>query len=167
MCQRQCAHRHLATSMSLTHAPLTFTGHSPPRTPSCPCREVAFVLIRPVRRPIDGGGTSGLACRSPESARSIREEAADVHCGSGLLGRPVSESGRFMSLGRGPRRGCQPPEGVDVAYPLRSSATPELLELLGKRGVPWGSSKPPVNRFQRLITGKRRVSSQRGSSVTP
>jgi hypothetical protein len=45
--QRLCAHRHLDTSMSLTHAPLTFTGHSPPRTPSCRCREVAFVLIRP------------------------------------------------------------------------------------------------------------------------
>jgi len=42
-----------------------------------------------------------------------------------------------MSLGRGPRRGCQPPEGVDVAYPLGSSATPELLEFLGKRGIPW------------------------------
>ena len=29
----------------------------------CWCREVAFVLIRPVRRPIDGGVLSGLACR--------------------------------------------------------------------------------------------------------
>jgi hypothetical protein len=39
-----------------------------------------------VRRPIDGGGLSGLACRSPGPARSTREEAADVHCGSGFWG---------------------------------------------------------------------------------
>jgi hypothetical protein len=38
-------------------------------------------------------------------------------CGSGSLGRPASEPGRFMSRGRGPRGGCPPPEGVDVAYP--------------------------------------------------
>ena len=29
-------------------------------------------------RPIDGGGVSGLACRSPGPARSTSEEAADV-----------------------------------------------------------------------------------------
>jgi hypothetical protein len=51
--------------------------------PSCWRREVAFVLIR---RPIDGGGLSDLACRSPGPARSTREEAADVHCGSGFWG---------------------------------------------------------------------------------
>jgi len=38
-------------------------------------------------------------------------------CGSGSLGRSASEPGRFMSRGRGPRGGCPPPEGVDVAYP--------------------------------------------------
>jgi hypothetical protein len=54
------------------------------RTPSCWCREVAFVLIRPVRRPIDGGGLSGLACRSPGPARSTREED-DVICRSQTL----------------------------------------------------------------------------------
>jgi len=44
------------------------------------------VPIRPVRRPIDGGGASGLACRSRGPARSTREETAHVLCGSGLLG---------------------------------------------------------------------------------
>src|SRR5215472_2558284 len=40
------------------------------------------------------------ACRSPEPARSIWEEAADVYCSNGLLGRPVSASGR-LSCGDG------------------------------------------------------------------
>ena len=56
-------------------------GSGARRTPSCWRREVAFVLIRPVHRSIDGGGLSSLACRSPEPARSIREKVADVHCG--------------------------------------------------------------------------------------
>jgi hypothetical protein len=34
--------------------------------------------------PVDAGRLT------PEPARSIREEAAHVHCGSGLLGRPAS-----------------------------------------------------------------------------
>ena len=34
-----------------------------------------------------------------------------------LRRRSASEPGRFMSRGRGPRGGCPPPEGVDVAYP--------------------------------------------------
>src|SRR5215470_10524924 len=33
--------------------------------------------------PINGGGVSGLACRSPEPARPTREDAADMLCGSG------------------------------------------------------------------------------------
>ena len=37
-----------------------------------------------VRRPIDAGGLSGLACRSSGPARSTREKVADVHCGIGL-----------------------------------------------------------------------------------
>ena len=49
--------------------------------------------IRPVRQPIEGGGVFGLACRSPGPARSNREEAAHVHCGSGSWGgqRPSME----------------------------------------------------------------------------
>jgi hypothetical protein len=39
------------------------------RPPWCWRREVAVVLIRPVHRSIDGGRLSGLACRSPGSAR--------------------------------------------------------------------------------------------------
>ncbi len=50
---------------------------------------------------------------------------------------------------------------------VHSSATPELMDFLGKQGIPWRSSKPPVNRFQRLITRKRRLSSRRVSNVTP
>jgi uncharacterized protein YbaR (Trm112 family) len=56
------------------------------RTLSCPRREVAFVRSRPVRRPIDSGGVSRLACSSPGPARSTREEAAYVRCGIGFWG---------------------------------------------------------------------------------
>jgi hypothetical protein len=58
------------------------------RTPLCRCREEAFVLIRPVRRPIDSADVSALACCPPRPARSTREEAADVHCGIGPCGVP-------------------------------------------------------------------------------
>jgi permease MlaE len=61
-------------------------GSGARQTPSCWHREVAFVLIRPVHRSIDGGGLSGLACRSPGPARSTREKVADVHCYADLLG---------------------------------------------------------------------------------
>jgi hypothetical protein len=67
----------------------------------------------PVGRPIDGSSVSNLACRSPEPARSIWEEAADVYCGNGLLGRPVSESGRYVA-GTGTRRGATAAEGCLV-----------------------------------------------------
>lgn len=50
---------------------------------------------------------------------------------------------------------------------VHSSATPELLDFLGKQGIPGRSSKLPVSLFQRLITGRRRLSSQRVSIVTP
>ena len=74
-------------------------GSGARRTPSCGPREVAFVLSRPVRRSIDGGGLSGLARRSAGLARSTREGAADVHCGSGSWG------GQRPSLGRRGLRG--------------------------------------------------------------
>jgi hypothetical protein len=54
-------------------------------------------------------------------------------CGSGSLGRPASEPGRFMSRGRGPRGGCPPPEGVDVAYPRER--VPRLGEIHNGRGI--------------------------------
>jgi hypothetical protein len=41
------------------------------------------VLVRPVHRSIDGGRLTGLACRSPGSARSIRKQTANVRCDSG------------------------------------------------------------------------------------
>jgi len=55
------------------------------------------VLIGPVRRPIDGGGLSGLACRSPGPARSTREEDADVHCGIGSCGVPRPSLGGYVT----------------------------------------------------------------------
>lgn len=45
--------------------------------------------------PIDDGGVSGLACRSPEPPRWTHEAAAHVRCGIGLLEGSVSESGRL------------------------------------------------------------------------
>jgi hypothetical protein len=59
-------------------------GSGAQRMPSCRRREVAFVLRRPVRRSIDGGGVSSLACCSAGPARSTREKVADVHCGIGV-----------------------------------------------------------------------------------
>jgi hypothetical protein len=56
-----------------------------------------------VDRPIDDGGLSGLACRSPGPARSTREKVADVLCGIELLGRSASESGR-LRMGTGTPR---------------------------------------------------------------
>lgn len=50
---------------------------------------------------------------------------------------------------------------------VHSSATPELLDFLGTRNSVGGLLRPPVNLCQRPITGKRRLSSQRVSNVTP
>src|SRR6266849_59814 len=58
-----------------------------------------------VRRPIDGGGLSGLACRSPGPARSTREEAADVHCGSGFWGGQRPSLAHYVT-GMGPMDGA-------------------------------------------------------------
>ena len=82
-------------------------GSGARRTPSCRRREMAFVLIRPVHRSIDGGGLSGLACRSPGPARSTREKVADVHCGIRLLRRSASESGRLCHGDGGHEEGAR------------------------------------------------------------
>jgi hypothetical protein len=55
----------------------------------------------------------------------------------------------------------------DFTNSVHSSATPELMDFLDKQGIPWESSRLLVSRFQRLITGRRRLSSHTGSSVTP
>ena len=94
----------LDLSNTKSSRPVSSAGPAPParpdrigsgarRTPSCLRREASFVLIRPVGRPIDGGGVSGLACCSVGPARSTREAAADVHCGIG------SWSARCLSMG--------------------------------------------------------------------
>ncbi len=61
--------------------PLALKAESGPSPSRVRRREASFGLIRPVRRPIDGGGVSGLACRSPGLVRSTREEGAHVPCG--------------------------------------------------------------------------------------
>ncbi len=66
---------------------------------------MAFVLIRPVHRSIDGGGLSGLACRSPGPARSTREKVADVHWGIGSCGVPRPSLGGYVT-GTGATRGA-------------------------------------------------------------
>ena len=76
------------------------------------------MLIRPVRRPIDGGGVSGLACCSPGPARSTPEKAADVHRAVGSWG------GRRLSLGGLGTRvtiGATTAGGANVAYAPRAS----------------------------------------------
>ena len=62
-----------------------------------------IVLIRPVCRPIDGGGASRIACRLPEPARSTREEATHVLCGMGSWGGRRLRM-HLMSRGRGKDR---------------------------------------------------------------
>jgi hypothetical protein len=57
------------------------------------------------RRPIDGGGVSGLACCSPGPARSTREEAAHVRCGIGSWGGWCLISGDYVT-GPGATRGA-------------------------------------------------------------
>ena len=79
-------------------------GSGARQTPSCWRHEVAFVLIRPVHRSIDGGGLSGLACRSLAPVRSTREEAADVHCGSGFWGGQRPSLAPYVT-GMGPMDG--------------------------------------------------------------
>ena len=83
-------------------------GTSPWNQPASTCRYAVFhpppdmksvargQVRRPVRRPVDGGGASRIACCSPGPAGSTREEAAHVRCGIGSWGSwggPVSEYG--------------------------------------------------------------------------
>ena len=75
------------------------------------------MLTRRVRRPIDGGGVSGLACRSPGPARSTREEGAHVHCGIGYWGGWGLSLGAYVTGMGPPDTGCPPPEGANVGYP--------------------------------------------------
>jgi len=75
------------------------------RAPSCRRREAAFALIRPVRRPIDCGGVTDLACCSLGPACSTREETAHVHCGHRLLEGQCLSMADYVT-GTGPTRGA-------------------------------------------------------------
>ena len=86
-----------------------------PGTPECASRPGPGVLA--VRWSIDGGGLSGLACRSPGPARSTCEKVADVHCGIGSWGGQRLRMADYV-IGTGPRGGRPPPEGPSVGYPL-------------------------------------------------
>jgi len=77
------------------------------------------VLIRPVYRSIDGGGLSGLACRSPGPARSIREKVADVHCGIGSCDVPRPSLAPYVT-GTGATRGATATGGLLVLLILSS-----------------------------------------------
>lgn len=77
----------------------------------------------------------------------------------------VSNSDVFTPTGR-PKRKIDE-KTCEFTNMVHSSATPKLLDFLGKQGIPWRSSEPAVNRFQRLITGRRRLCSQKVSNVTP
>src|SRR4029450_4656961 len=66
----------------LAHLALGHSRQRPAPSPTPPSPRparigsAAFVLIRPVRRPIDDAGLPDLACRSPGPARSTREKVA-------------------------------------------------------------------------------------------
>jgi hypothetical protein len=79
--------------------------------------------LRPVRRPVDGGSVSRIACRSAGPARLTREEAANVRCAVGSWGDQAASVRvwEVMSRRRGLQGGDRPPEGVDVGYPRGST----------------------------------------------
>jgi len=118
------------------------------RTRLCRSREVAFVLIRPVRRPmsagrcrrpIDGCGPSGLACRSLGPTRSTRrEEATHAHRASG------SSGGRRPSLGdcatgMGPTDGTTAAGGRSCC--LRPCRGPDVSRREGRHRDPSSTSR--------------------------
>jgi hypothetical protein len=72
-------------------------GSGARRTPSCLRSEAPSALIRPVRRPVDGGGVSGIACRSPGPARSTCEEPANVRCAVGSWGGRRPSPGGYVA----------------------------------------------------------------------
>ena len=77
--------------------------------------------------PVDAGGVSRIACRSPGSARSTREQAAHVRYDSGSWAGWRPSLGGYVT-GTGPRGGCPPPEGVDVGYPPEQRVAERGLE---------------------------------------
>jgi len=72
-------------------------GAGAQRMPLCLRRGTAFAAIRPVLRPIDGKGMSGLACCAPRPGRAIREEAAHGHCGIGSWGGQRVSMGDYVA----------------------------------------------------------------------
>ena len=103
----------------LAHVGVGASGPSPgpaPRSPALPrpdpiCsgarrtpHEAPSMLLRLVRGPVDGGGVSRIACRSPASARSTREQAANVCCAVGSWGGQRPGLAPYVT-GTGPRTG--------------------------------------------------------------
>src|SRR5262249_13954180 len=76
-----------------------------------------------VRRPIDGGGLSGLACRSPGPACSTREEAADVHCGSGFWGGQRPSLAHYVTV-MGPMDGATAAGGRSCCLSSQMAPSP-------------------------------------------
>ena len=92
--------------------------HGARRPPLSRRREEPLLPIRPVRRPIDAGGVSpSMPLTRP---RSTREEAADVHCGSGFWGGQRPSLADYVTM-RGPSDWAPAAEGARVAYAPCSS----------------------------------------------
>lgn len=87
---------------------------SSPHLACWPHWAVPRCLREPARPALDSRAL--LACRSVGPARSAREEAADVRCAIGLLGRAAAGSGRLCH-GMGATGGASPARwrGLELA----------------------------------------------------
>src|SRR6266849_4258856 len=112
-----------------------------------------------VRRPIDGGGLSGLACRSLGPARSTREEAADVHCGSGFWGGQRPSLAHYVT-------GMGSMDGATAAGGRSCCLSSRLSTLVGK-SERYGAMSPSVDFGVDLRhTGGQNVDSGEGDHET-
>src|SRR5204862_1441678 len=105
------------------------------------------MLSRPLRRPIDGGRLSGLACCSLGRLARPPEEAAHVHCGIGSWGARCLSMAPYVG-GMGATRGGQPPEGANVAY----ARVPQSLL---QRRIAWTVGAADVRRAGLLLSEPR------------
>ena len=119
-------------------------------TPSCLRGEVTSALIRPGHVPVDGGSVPAQDA-AQAGGRGRREEAANVRCGIGLLGRPASESGSLCHWD-GATHGAIVAGGCSCC--LRSSAADAGVaqRAAAWRGLAEASPVPPRRRSQRRRT---------------